>query len=148
MNSDLKLATPQHRLAAAAVDAGLFIATLGIGWSIWSLIVWGKGQTPGKQLLKIRVYGEVKNQPANWGHMLVRESLIPEAFAFFFYIPYLIFIFGAGDYTFGVISGITMLLLVAANVAISIIDIVWIFGPQRRRLIDYLAKTYVVNEAA
>jgi uncharacterized RDD family membrane protein YckC len=148
MNSDLKLATPQHRLAAAAVDAGLYLVTLGIGWSIWTLIMWAKGQTPGKQLLKIRVYGEVKNQPANWGHMLVRQSLIPGALTFFFYIPYLIFYVGAGDYTFSVISGITMLLLVAAYVAMVIIDIVWIFGPQRRRLLDYLAKTYVVNEAA
>lgn len=147
MNSDQKLATPQHRLAAIAVDAGLYIATLGIGWAIWSLIMWAKGQTPGKQLLKIRVYGEVKNQPANWGHMLVRQSLIPGALTFFFYIPYLIFVVGAGNYSFGVISGIGMLLLVAAYVAMGVIDIVWIFGPRRRRLLDYLAKTYVVNEA-
>ncbi len=131
MNSDLRLATPQHRLAAVAVDAGLYIVTLGIGWSIWALIMWAKGQTPGKQLLKIRVYGEVKNQPANWGHMLVRQSLIPGALTFSLYIPYLIFVFGAGDYSFNVTSGIAMLLLVAAYVAIVIIDIVWIFGPQR-----------------
>jgi len=39
-------------------------------------------------------------------------------------------------------------LLVAAYLAIVVIDIVWIFGPRHRRLLDYLAKTYVVNEAA
>jgi uncharacterized RDD family membrane protein YckC len=148
MNTELKLATPQHRLGAVAVDAGLYMATLGIGWLIWNLVMWGKGQTPGKQLLKIRVYGEVKNSPANWGHMLVRQSLIPGALTFFFYIPYLIFLIGDGEYEFSAISGVAMLLLVAAYVAMVIIDIVWIFGPQRRRLLDYLAKTYVVNEAA
>jgi uncharacterized RDD family membrane protein YckC len=148
MNTELTLATPRHRLAAIAVDAGLYIVTLGIGWLIWNLITWGKGQTPGKQLLKIRVYGEVKNCPANWGHMLVRQSLLPGMLTFFFYIPYLIYIIGDGRYTFDAISGVGMFLLVASYVALSIIDIVWIFGPQRRRLLDYLSKTYVVNEAA
>jgi uncharacterized RDD family membrane protein YckC len=148
MNTELTLATPQHRLAANAVDAGFYIATLGIGWLIWNLIMWGKGQTPGKQLLKIRVYGEVKNRPANWGHMLVRQLLLPGMLTFFFYIPYLIYIIGDGRYTFDAISGVGMFLLVASYVALLIIDIVWIFGPQRRRLLDYLSKTYVVNEAA
>lgn len=146
--TDHKLATPQHRLGAAAVDAGLYIVTLGIGWAIWNLIMWGRGQTPGKQLLKIRVYGEVKNSPANWGHMLVRQSLLPGTLTLFLYIPSLIFYIGNSQYEFSAISSIAMLLLVAAYLAIVIIDIVWIFGPRRRRLLDYLAKTYVVNEAA
>lgn len=148
MITDHKLATPQHRLGAAAVDAGLYIVTLGIGWAIWNLIMWGRGQTPGKQLLKIRVYGEVKNSPANWGHMLVRQSLLPGTLTLFLYIPSLIFYIGNSQYEFSAISSIAMLLLVMAYLAIGIIDIVWIFGPQRRRLLDYLAKTYVVNEAA
>jgi uncharacterized RDD family membrane protein YckC len=148
MITDHKLATPQHRLGAAAVDAGLYIVTLGIGWAIWNLIMWGRGQTPGKQLLKIRVYGEVKNSPANWGHMLVRQSLLPGTLTLFLNIPSLIFYIGNSQYEFSAISSIAMLLLVAAYIAIVIIDIVWIFGPQRRRLLDYLAKTYVVNEAA
>lgn len=148
MITDHKLATPQHRLGAAAVDAGLYIVTLGIGWAIWNLIMWGRGQTPGKQLLKIRVYGVVKNSPANWGHMLVRQSLLPGTLTFFLYIPSLIFYLGNSQYEFSAISSIAMLLLVMAYLAIVIIDIVWIFGPQRRRLLDYLAKTYVVNEAA
>lgn len=148
MITDHKLATPQHRLGAAAVDAGLYIVTLGIGWAIWTLIVWGRGQTPGKQLVKIRVYGEVKNSPANWGHMLVRQSLIPAALTLSLNIPSLIFIIGNSQYEFSAISSIAMLLLVMAYLAIVIIDIVWIFGPTRRRLLDYLAKTYVVNEAA
>ena len=148
MITDHKLATPQHRLGAAAVDAGLYVATLGIGWAIWNLIVWGRGQTPGKQLLKIRVFDEVKNSPANWGHMLVRQSLLPGTLTLFLYIPSLIFYIGNSHYEFSAISSIAMLLLVMAYLAIVIIDIVWIFGPQRRRLLDYLAKTYVVNEAA
>ena len=148
MITDHKLATPQHRLGAAAVDAGLYIVTLGIGWAIWNLIMWGRGQTPGKQLLKIRVFGEVKNSPANWGHMLVRQSLLPGTLTLFLYIPSLIFYIGNSQYEFSAISSIAMLLLVMAYLAIVIIDIVWIFGPQRRRLLDYLAKTYVVNEAA
>lgn len=148
MNSEHKLATPQHRLGAVAVDVGLYMATLGIGWFIWNLVTWSKGQTPGKQLLKIRVYGEVKKSPANWGHMLVRQWIIPGAAIFSFYIPYLIYIIGNGTYEFSAVSGAAMFLLGAAYVAMVIVDLVWIFGPQHRRILDYLAKTYVVNEAA
>jgi uncharacterized RDD family membrane protein YckC len=85
------LATPQHRLGAVAVDIGLIFATSFIGWGIWSLIVWGKGQTPGKQLLKVRVLNEPTGKPATWGQMLIRQVLIgwvlaaPYTFAYGFY---------------------------------------------------------------
>ena len=31
--------------------------------------------------------------------------------------------------------------------AVTVVDLVWLFGAKRRRLVDYWAKTYVVNEA-
>ena len=88
-----KLATPGHRIGAFAVDMGLNFVTLGIGWFIWSLIMWGKGQTPGKNLLKIRVINEVNRQPAQWGHMCLRQVVIPSTISLSWYVPYLFFLF-------------------------------------------------------
>ena len=144
---EFELASPGHRIAAVAVDAGLYIVTLGIGWIIWNLIMWGQGQTPAKNLLKLRVVDETKNRPARWGHMCIRQALIPGAISAIYYIPYLVvFITGVtlGSSTLGVIcliaSGLVLL-------AIYITDFVWLFGPRRKRLFDYWAKTIVINEA-
>ena len=136
------LATPQHRLGAVAVDIGLIFATTFIGWGIWSLIVWGKGQTPGKQLLKVRVLNEPTGKPATWGQMLIRQVLIgwalaaPYSFAYGFYV--LNFNHSA---LFGLVACILLL------IAFYVLDIVWAFGPKHRRVIDYWSGTIVVNEA-
>ena len=43
------------RIVAYLLDFILFYLTLVIGYIIWWLIVLGRGQTPGKQLMGIRV---------------------------------------------------------------------------------------------
>jgi uncharacterized RDD family membrane protein YckC len=136
------LATPQHRLGAVAVDIGLIFATSFIGWGIWSLIVWSKGQTPGKQLLKVRVLNEPTGKPATWGQMLIRQVLIgwvlaaPYTFAYGFYIINL-----NQNALFGLVACILLL------IAFYVLDVVWVFGPNHRRVIDYWSGTIVVNEA-
>ena len=139
------LATPGHRIGAIAVDIGLYIVTFGIGYLIWNLVVMAQGQSPGKQLLKVRVMSEVTNKPANWGHMAIRNFLIPMAMALPFLIPYYVWVFKGFPFN---LSGIVLLgLSFGVYVAILILDIVWLFGSKRKRLIDYWAKTYVANEA-
>jgi len=136
------LATPQHRLGAVAVDVGLIFATSFIGWGIWSLIVWGKGQTPGKQLLKVRVLNEPTGQPATWGQMLIRQVLIGWALATPYTIAYWFYIANLNQAAlFGLVACVLLV------IALYILDIVWTFGPSHRRLIDYWAGTIVVNEA-
>ncbi len=44
--------TPARRIS---LDTLLLIVTLGVGWLIWSIVVWGRGQSPGKQILGMRV---------------------------------------------------------------------------------------------
>ncbi len=136
------LATPQHRLGAVAVDIGLIFATSFIGWGIWSLIVWAKGQTPGKQLLKVRVLNEPTGKPATWGHMLIRQVLIGWALAVPYTVAYWFYLVNFNNAAWFGLFGCLLLLL-----ALYIVDIVWIFGPTNRRLIDYWAGTIVVNEA-
>lgn len=146
-NTRAPLASPGHRLGALAVDAGLSIVTFGIGWFVWSLILWSKGQTPGKYLLKIRVLNEPTGTPATWGQMLIRQILFINALGIPFFVAYGIFL---PKYTASE-TGISGLFgLIACGVlylAISIVDIVWIFGPTHRRLIDYWSGTINVNEA-
>lgn len=139
------LASPGHRIGAHAVDIGLYIVTLGIGHFIWNLVVMAQGQSPGKQLLKVRVISQVTGKPANWGHMAIRNFLIPLALAMPVLIPYYVWIFKG--FTGNALGILFMVLCLLIYLGLLVLDIVWAFGPNRRRLFDYWAKTYVVNEA-
>ena len=78
-------ASLQHRFGQLVLEFVLIIVTLGIGYLIWLLIVLGQGQTPGKQILKLRVYDATTGKPAKWGHMFIRELGIYMALAFGLY---------------------------------------------------------------
>ena len=115
----------QHRLGAYALDCVLAALTLGIGWIIWSLIVWGEGQTPAKKILKIRVYATTTERAATWGHMAVRE-----------------FLFWLAVY-------IATLLFAPIGLVWIVLEIVWFFKDGKSRTLrDEWSKTFVVNEAA
>lgn len=62
-----------RRLGGYLLDALLAFVTIFIGWFIWLLIVMKDGQTPGKQLLKMRCVKISTHRKATWGTMLVRE---------------------------------------------------------------------------
>jgi len=72
-----ELATIGMRIAAVLVDSILLPLTLYIGWIIWSLIIYGRGQTPGKQL--VGIYAARVDDPErrlSWGSMFLREFVI------------------------------------------------------------------------
>jgi uncharacterized RDD family membrane protein YckC len=154
LNYPFVKANPQHRLGAVVLDSVFCVLTFYIGYIVWALIVWGQGQTPGKQILKIRVYSKDTGRPATWGHMAVRQFLIPMAFSIVFWIPAIIFGGLAGmiqdplnqdsfDTTVGV--GIILIYLLAA--VVGLVDNFWILkGNDRHRITDILAKTDVLNE--
>lgn len=119
-----RYASFQHRLGAYALDATLAVLTLGIGWLIWSMIVWGEGQTPAKKILKIRVRHFETGEVATWGHMGVREFLIPLTVVI------------ASNLTAGI-----------ASIAWIVIEIVFYFTKNNRTLRDLWVKTAVINEA-
>jgi len=120
----MRYASFQHRLGAYALDAVISALTFGIGWLIWSFIVWGEGQTPGKKILKIRVRNFDTGAVATWGHMAVRELLVPLAVAI----------------AVGLTSGL-------AAVAWVVLEIVFYYTKNNRTLRDYWVKTAVLNEA-
>jgi len=69
----VKLSSPLRRLGAYLLDLLLAVVTLFIGWLIWSLIVWARGQSPGKQLLGMRVIRSDSHVVVGWGRMALRE---------------------------------------------------------------------------
>lgn len=121
---NLRYASFQHRLGAIVLDATLMILTLGIGWLIWSFIVWGEGQTPAKKILKLRTINFTNGRPATWGHMGIREGLIPISVSI------------ASTITGGL-----------AYIAWIIVEIVFYFTKSQRTFRDFWVKTAVVNEA-
>jgi uncharacterized RDD family membrane protein YckC len=85
-HTDVRLASVDQRLGAYLLDIVLVVFTLLVGWLVWSLIVWARGQTPGKQLLGLYCYKLDRGARATWGTMFVREfvgkGLIMQVFAF------------------------------------------------------------------
>jgi uncharacterized RDD family membrane protein YckC len=105
------------RLGAALLDLLLIVVTCGIGWLIWSVVLWAQSTSPAKKMLKLRVVDIKTGAPATMQQMLMRELL--------------------GKYVLGsVTSGIT-----------SFIGAIMILvQPSRQGVWDYLSRTTVVRE--
>lgn len=67
------LATPGERFLQALLEVGLSIVTLGIGYLIWSLVVWQDGQTPGMRIMHLRCIRKQDRSQATWGTMALRQ---------------------------------------------------------------------------
>ena len=66
-------------VSTALIIAGVFFLVLGAGiliaYLVWWLIVLGRAQTPGKQIVGIRAV-DYAREPLGWGMMFVREFLV------------------------------------------------------------------------
>jgi uncharacterized RDD family membrane protein YckC len=67
------MASAGRRIGGFFMEFLLAVVTLGIGYLIWTLIVWARGQTPGKQVLKMRCYRVADQRSAHWGWMFLRQ---------------------------------------------------------------------------
>ena len=68
-----ELASVGRRIGAWFMTIPLVIATFGIGYIIWGLIVWGNGQTPALQVLGMRAWRPETNRVAGFWFMALRE---------------------------------------------------------------------------
>ena len=68
-----ELASVGRRIGAYFLAIPLAIVTLGIGYVIWGLIVWGNGQTPALQVLGMRCWRPETNRVAGFWYMALRE---------------------------------------------------------------------------
>lgn len=69
------LASPGKRIGAYLLELVLFVVTLVIGYLVWMLIAWTKGQSPAKQVLKMRVYRPTEGRVAGFGIMALRQII-------------------------------------------------------------------------
>ena len=68
-----ELSSIGRRLGAYLLEVVLVIVTLFIGWLIWSLVVWGRSTSPGKQIMKMKVVKKDRDLRASYGTMALRE---------------------------------------------------------------------------
>ena len=69
------LANPGRRIGAFFLAIPLVIITLGIGYVVWGLIVWGNGQTPALQVLGMRCFRPEDNRVPGFWWMALRETV-------------------------------------------------------------------------
>lgn len=97
----VRMSSRWKRLGNALLASLLMVLTLIIGYMIWAAIVYGRGQTPAKQLLKMYVLDEQTGRPATWGTMFVRgfviDVLLNNITCGVFGIVSACWIFGGGD---------------------------------------------------
>jgi len=111
-----ELASVGRRIGAGFLSIPLVIATLGIGYIIWGLIVWGNGQTPALQVLGMRAWRPEANRVAGFWIMALRE------------IPGRII-----NHVFGLVTLLTSFVLFVA-------------GRQHKALHDWIAGTVVLHD--
>lgn len=69
------LASVGRRIGSYFLAIPLSLVTLGIGYVIWGLIVWRRGQTPTYQVLRMRCWRPETAKVAGWWWMALREVI-------------------------------------------------------------------------
>jgi uncharacterized RDD family membrane protein YckC len=112
----VELASSGRRIGAYFLSIPLAIVTLGIGYAIWGLIVWGRGQTPALQMLGMRCWRPETGRVAGWGWMALREIV--------------------GRFAEGLLGPITLVLSLVLMVS----------GREHKSLHDHIAGTVVLRD--
>lgn len=68
-----QLASVGRRIGAYFLAIPLFIITLGIGYIVWGLVLWGQGTTPALKVLGMRCWLINDNKVPGWGRMFLRD---------------------------------------------------------------------------
>jgi len=111
-----ELASHGRRIGAWFLAIPLSIVTLFIGYIIWGLIIWGRGQTPTQQVLGMRTWVPEGGERATWGRMALRE------------------IVGVGI--------VTSLILITEIVSF----VLFLSGRERKALADHVAATVILRD--
>ena len=68
-----ELASIGRRIGAYFLAIPLLIVTLGIGYIIWGLMLWGSGRSPALSVLGMRVWKQNDQRAATFGTMALRN---------------------------------------------------------------------------
>ena len=77
---NLKPVDPTRRLTAWVLEIVLVIGTGYFGWLIWSFVIWGKGQTPAQNLLRMISINEKTGSAAKRPQTFIRFILVFAAY--------------------------------------------------------------------
>ncbi len=69
----VQLASVGRRIGAFFLAIPLSIVTLGIGYVIWGLVVWGRGTSPALQVLGMRCWEPNAGKVAGFWRMVLRD---------------------------------------------------------------------------
>lgn len=72
----VRVAGPGKRFGSYLLGIPLYVVTLGIGYLVWLLIAWSRGQNPAQQVLHMKVAKLAERRVATWGDMFVRNFVV------------------------------------------------------------------------
>jgi uncharacterized RDD family membrane protein YckC len=110
------LAPVGRRIGSYFLAIVLAIGTLIIGYLIWGLISWSRGQTPTQQVLGMYTWKPDDQKVAGWGTMALREIV--------------------GGIVEGILGFITQI----------VSFVLFLTNPQRKCLHDMIASTVVIHD--
>lgn len=71
--SSKAMSSPRRRARSLVLEVVLVVVTLGVGWLAWSVVLWRRGQTPAKRLMRMRCIDTRSGAAAGAGTMAARE---------------------------------------------------------------------------
>ena len=119
------------RFGAFALEILLTFVTCGIGWLIWSIVLWQQSATPAKKILKMRVVDVTTGAPATMQQMVLRELVGKIAIAWGGNLAFSSALDGSG-------ANVGALLYLVSGILILV-------NSTRQGVWDYIAKTTVVR---
>jgi hypothetical protein len=133
--------SPTRRFTAWVLEIVLISGTAYIGWFIWSLVTWGKGQTPAQNLLRIISINETTGTPAKRPQMFIRFFLI--------FTAYWIAYFAVSNLAYAINpSGFVLVVGILLVLAVHLFDISGIVRrSDHRRLADLVSGISVQEKA-
>jgi len=136
---ELTPVNPARRFTAWVLEIVLISGTAYIGWFIWSLITWGKGQTPAQNLLRLISINESTGAPAKRPQMFIRFFLI--------FTAYWIAYFAVSNIAYAINpSGILLATGILIVLAIQLFDISGIVRTSDHRRLADLVSGIAVKE--
>ena len=130
---------PARRFTAWVLEIVLISGTAYIGWLIWSLVTWGRGQTPAQNLLRIISINEITGAPAKRPQMFIRYFLI--------FASYWIAYFAVSNIAYAINpSGILLATGILIVLAVQLFDISGIVRTSDHRRLADLVSGIAVKE--
>jgi hypothetical protein len=136
---ELTPVNPARRFTAWVLEIVLISGTAYIGWLIWSLVTWGRGQTPAQNLLRIISINEITGAPAKRPQMFIRYFLI--------FASYWIAYFAVSNIAYAINpSGILLATGILIVLAVQLFDISGIVRTSDHRRLADLVSGIAVKE--